>query len=285
MEKFLKRTNQIRIHIYKRRPVNMKRVCSIGFCVIVLCSLLLVGVANAGQAAYSITEYGASNAVTVDGKWTSANEWTDAPHTWMSGNTTNSGKFAYKIDFGTYGCEWCVEMLTDTTDNAGDYVRICFDDGNGGGTAPQSGDYMIEITGHSTIKIYSGTGTGWSQLSSASEISWKSTMGTSMWSSTPHWITEVVDVKTDGLVQIPNAPPTGMMVAAFDASTNQYTSWAPGASYLNPNSWGLVGDYSMEGIPEGFNFGAVLMIASAAILIGFYYLRRPKTPNIAAIRA
>jgi hypothetical protein len=253
---------------------EMKKTLAILISALMLCSMLPLGIVFAGNAAYSITEYGGTNAVTVDGRWTTATEWTDAPHTWMSGNTTNSGKFAYKMDFNTYQLSWCIEFLTDTTNNAGDYWKICLDDSNTGGALPQVGDYMIEITGHTTIKAYQGTGTGWAQLSSAAEITWSNTIATSMWSSTPHWILEVQDLKTDGLVQVPNAPPTGMGIMAFDASNNQYTSWAPNANVNSPDSWGLIGGYSMDAVPEGFTFATVMIASCVAVMVGFVVLRK-----------
>ncbi len=259
----------------------MKKTISIAFCVVTLCSLLLIGVANAGNAAYSITEiYGASTA-TIDGKWTTPSEWLDAPHVFMTGNAT--GKFSYKVD-ANFATMWIVEMLADSSNNTGDYVQVSFDDSNTGGTAPSSGDFMLEVDGHTTLKIFQGSGTGWSQIANTGEITWANTIGTSMWSSTPHWILEIMDSsKTDGTVQIPNAPPTGMRVAAFDAATNGLAAWAPNSTANNPNSWGLVADYATA-IPEGFSFGAVLTIVSAAVLVGFYLLRKPKTPNIASMR-
>ena len=75
-----------------------------------LCSMLLVKPARAGNSAYSITEYGAVAPCIVDGKWTSSDEWTDAPNTPMTGNAT--GLFAYDIqDFTNLGIEWLVENL------------------------------------------------------------------------------------------------------------------------------------------------------------------------------
>ena len=263
----------------------MRRAISIAFCVLILCSLLLIGIANAGNAAYSILEWGAAAPCTVDGKWTTPDEWTDAPHTVMSGNA--SGKFAYDIqDFTNLGLEWCIEILTDNTNNPGDYWQISFDDGNNGGAAPSSGDYMIEIDGHNTLRAFQGTGTGWAPITpAAGEITWANTIGTSMWSSTPHWIIEVVDAsKTTGNIQIPNTPPTGMRVAAFDAATNTICAWAPGSTANNPDSWGLISGFSQDPIPEGFSLGAVLLVASAAALVGFLYLRKPKNTSLSAIK-
>lgn len=264
----------------------MKRNLTIAACVCILCSLLIVGIANAGNAAYSILEYAAVNAVVVDGKWTSPSEWTDAPHTFMTGNAT--GKFAYKLsDFTDLGLDWIVEILTDNTNNTGDYWQICFDDGNTGGSAPSAGDYKIEITGHTTLRAYQGNGAGWTQVTpAAGELTFANTIGTSMWSSTPHWILEVTDSsKTAGTLQIPTQPPTGLLITAFDAATNQYCSWAPNGTANKPDSWGVISGFDMNGIPEGFAFGAIVLIASVATLVGFVYLRKPKNINLASIRA
>jgi len=263
----------------------LKRTLSIAFCVLILCSLLLVGIANAGNAAYSITEYGAIAPCTVDGKWTTSDEWTDAPHTFMTGNAT--GKFGYNIqDFTNLGLEWVVEILTDNTNNTGDYWQICFDDANSGGAAPSAGDYMIEIDGHTTLKVYQGTGSGWTEVApAAGELTWANTIGTSMWSSTPHWILEIVDSsKTAGTVQVPNAPPTGMRIAAFDAATNTICAWAPNSSANVPDQWGLISGYDQNPIPEGIGLGVTVILSSVAVLFGFYLRKRPKNTNLTPIK-
>ncbi len=203
----------------------------------------------------------------------------------MTGNTT--GKFAYKIvDFTSYTVQWIVELLSDNTNNTGDYVQVCFDDLNTGGSAPSSGDFMLEVDGHTTLKVFSGSGTGWSPVSGASEITFANTIGVSMWSSTPHWILEIQDSdKTQGVVTIPDAPPTGMGILAFDAATNQLATWAPNASARNPDSWGLVENFNSGPVPEGFSLGAVLIVASIAVIVGFYHLRKQsRDTNTARIR-
>jgi len=256
----------------------MKKFLTVAFSIVILCSLLLVGLSKAGNPAYSITEYPSINTATVDGKWTTTDEWTDAPLTDMTGNAT--GKFGYNIqDFTNLGLEWIVEIFTDNTNNTGDYWQICFDDSNTGGTAPDSGDFMIEIIGHTTLKVYRGTGTGWSEVTpAAGELRWANTISSSPLNGTAHWILEIVDSsKTAGVVQIPNPPPTGMRVAAYDASTGTLAMWAPNSSPNVPNSWGLISGYSTEPIPEGFSLGVVALLSSVAVVVGFYCLRkRPK---------
>lgn len=269
--------------------MEMKRFLRSALSMLFVCGLLLpiiASVAKAGNPAYSITEYPSVNTATVDGKWTSNDEWTDTPATALTGNAT--GKFGYNIqDFTNLGLEWIIEIFTDSTNDAGDYWQICFDDGNDGGTAPDTDDFKIEIIGHTTLKVYKGTGTGWQEITpEAGEIRWNNTISASPWNSTPHWILEVVDTsKTAGQVQIPSTPPTGMRIAAYDASTSTIAAWAPNSSANVPNTWGVVAGYSTEPIPEGFSVGVVVLLTCAAFAVSFYCLRkRPKTQTYSAIK-
>lgn len=252
----------------------MKRAISI----LMLCSLLFlitVGTINAGNPEYSITEHPSVTTATVDGKWTTEDEWTDTPVTDMSGNAT--GQFGYNIqDFTNLGLEWIVEIFSDDTDDAGDYWQICTDDQNSGGTAPDSGDFMIEIVGHTTLTLYQGTGSGWIEVTPAEgELTWSNTIDESPWNSTPHWILEIVDSsKIAGTFQVANQPPTGLRVAAYDANTNTLAAWAPDSSADVPDTWGIIGDMSMDPIPEGLTFAVMAVVSSISLLAGSHYLRK-----------
>jgi hypothetical protein len=243
-----------------------------------LCSLLLVttiGTVMAGNPEYSITEYPSATVATVDGTWTTDDEWTDTPATDMSGNAT--GKFGYNIqDFTNLGLEWVVEFFDDDTEDAEDYWQICFDDGESGGSAPDTWDFMIEIVGHTTMTVYQGTGSGWSEVPGAeSELTWSNTIDASPWNSTPHWILEVVDSsKTAGDVQIPTMPPTGMRIAAYDASTDTIAAWAPDSSADVPDTWGRIGGMEMNPIPEGLTFVVMAFLSSVSLVVGSHYLRK-----------
>ena len=74
----------------------MKRNKSIAIVMLVLCSALLivnVGTVMAYNESYSFLEYTTvENEVTIDGKWTTPDEWHDAP-LMQVGPTENLGKF------------------------------------------------------------------------------------------------------------------------------------------------------------------------------------------------
>ena len=237
--------------------------------------LITIGTTTAGNPDYAILEYGAVNTATVDGTWTTPDEWTDTPITDMTGNAT--GQFGYNIqDFTNLGLEWIVEFFTDNTTDEGDYWQICTDDLESGGSAPDSGDFMIEIVGHTTMTLYQGNGGGWTEVTpEAGEITWSNTIDVSPWNAEPHWILEVVDSgKTAGTFQVPNQPPTGLRVAAYDANTSTIATWAPGSTADAPDTWGRVSGFSQEPIPEGLTFGVMAVLSSVALLASSYYLRK-----------
>jgi hypothetical protein len=259
----------------------MKRALTTAFSLLMLCSLLLsvAGIAKAGNPAYELTEYPSAAVCTVDGEWTSPDEWTDTPPTDMTGNAT--GRFGYNIqDFTNFGLEWIIEIFTDDTDDAGDYWQICTDNEESNTAAPDSGDFMVEITGHTTLKLYHGTGSGWNEITpDAGEITWENTIAASPWNSTPHWILEITDSsKTSGAWQVATQPPTGMRIAAFDANNDTLAAWAPDSSADVPYEWGRVPTNATEPIPEGFSIAVVVLLSSIAVVIGVNFTRkRPKS--------
>ena len=262
----------------------MKRALLVAFSVLMLCSLLLpiiVGIAKAGNPAYSITEHTAAAPATIDGEWTTTDEWADGePHV-ISENAT----YAYKLDSsggtGNYIILWLVEFFTDTTDDAGDVWQICLDSDNSEGTAPQAGDFKIEIEGHTDLVCYEGNGAGWDVVTpAAGEIEWADSISDSPWNSTAHWILEFLLRKETGLIIVP-APPNGMRVAVYDDSDASagFQAWAPGSADV-PEEYGLIADYSGTVWPEGFSLGVVVLLSSVAVAVSFYFLRkRPKTES------
>ena len=100
------------------------------------------------------------------------------------GPTENVGKFMYKLtsDLETYyWVQFCLEFA-DSTNDAGDRWQICVDGpASASATAPQTTGYKIEIEGHTTLKVYVGTGSGWSETTTTA-VTWKD----SLVASSPH---------------------------------------------------------------------------------------------------
>lgn len=250
-----------------KRWISIFMLCSLVF-------LITVGTTSAGNPDYSIIEYtGGITLATVDGVWTTTDEWNDALTVPISDNAT----FWYYAEINVFNVEMCVEIFSDNTDDAEDYWQFCFDDGNNGGTAPQVGDYRIDIVGHTDVVIYQGDGSDWvlsTQTPADIAFTWANQLSESPIDSNPHWILEVSFVKTTAL--IPSAPPTGLRVAVYDASNSEagVQDWAPDSDVNVPDEWGLVASYSPDPIPEGLTFGVMAVLSSVALLAGSNYLRK-----------
>jgi len=260
----------------------MKRALLVAFFVLMLCSLLLLinaGTIKATEPGYDyiIEAYTVSD-VTVDGNW-AAGEWEDA---WIEYLDPYDARFAYKMetDQATYYLmSWLVEFPDNTTD-AGDIWQICIDGSADGGAAPDDNDHKIEIEGHTTLKVYQGTGTGWAEQTTTA-VTWADSLTTtSSWS--PYDATHyVLEVQVDKGVLNPswggNPPPHGLRVAMYDASnvSQGWIAWPPTDPDV-PESWGLIYTYQ-ETVPESLSFGVVVLLSSVAVAVSFYFLR--KRPN------
>ena len=253
----------------------MKRALSVAFSVLMLCSLLLlitVGTTMAGDPDYSYIEYDAQVAVTLDGVWTSDDEWTDGPVLTIS----DSASFTGVINTISTSQENLIEFFTDNTTDAGDYWQICIDGSNDGGTTLGADDWRIEVVGHTTLMVYQGTGTGWTEVThEVGEILWADSISASPWNSTPHWIFEFSLAKTSGIIQ-PPIPPIGLRVACYDASNSEagVQAWAPDSERDVPEGWGLISEYGGGPIPEGLTIGVMVLLSSVSVLIASHYFRK-----------
>ena len=250
-----------------------------------ICVLILVtvGTIKAGDPEYSITEYPAVTVCTVDGKFTDPDEWSDTIQQVMLGEDQDFpmpiGYFGYNIqDFTNLGLEWIINYGSDQTNGTGDYWQICIDNGESGGSAPDSGDFKIEIVGHTTLTLYQGNGTGWTEVTpEEGELTWSNTLDDKNFGSggvESHWILEIVIIKTVRVAV--NAPPTGMRVACYDANTSTLASWPPDSDRDVPDEWGLVDGFSMDPIPEGLNLAVMVSLTSVSLVVGSHYLRKRK---------
>jgi hypothetical protein len=280
MKTLLRLLDRIRMLENYRRKERMKRTSTIAVSILMLCSLLLAtaGIANAGNMDYELTEYWAQVAPTIDGEWTSADEWTDAP----TMNISDNAMFKYKVDTTAtegYMIDILVEFFNDTTDDAGDYYQFNFDNDNSGGTAPDTDCFMIEITGHTDLAFYQGNGAGWDDITAADTVEWADSNSSSPKLGTDHYILEMAFNK-QGTIAV-GAPPNGIRVAVYDASNPSagVEAWAPGSSADVPDEWGVNGSYSSEPyVPEAFSVVVVILLSSVAVAVGFFFTRKhPKT--------
>ena len=259
----------------------MKRAILATLSIIAVCSLCLAGTVNAAKEGYSFIVYSES-APTVDGT-VAADEWTDAYIDFFySGWTMTTNLWAVKWA-GAYPEiheYWCMEIFTDTTNDAGDWFQISMDTLKDGGTAPQADDFLINYTGHTAagLKAYKGTGTGWAEFTGyviGTDLTIATSFAASPKGATPHWIIEIDFYKVAGTfaLQIDN----NARVAAYDASNPSagVISWPPVSSADVPNDYGDgTSDISGGTIPEGLTIGVMVLLSSVAVIVSSRYFRK-----------
>jgi hypothetical protein len=214
---------------------------------------------------------------TIDGTWTSEDEWTDGEETMIGENVVFRSTWSMlSMDPITVTTNFVVEILDDDTDDADDYWEICIDGTVDGGSAPQSGDFKIKVVGHTDLTVYEGDGTGWGEVTpEEDELVTAESISDSPTDSTPHWIIEFTILKTAGTVLMD--PAWVFRLAVYDESNSEagVRAWPEGSDVDVPDEWG-VQNYSSDPIPEGLSFGVLVLLSSAAVIAATVVLRKRK---------
>jgi hypothetical protein len=250
----------------------MKKIITITFCILMLFSLLLsVGTVMAAEPGYERFSRPTVVIPTIDGQWTSLDEWTDGEETWIGTDVVfrstwdNPGDDVYT--------RWIVEFLTDTTDDPGDLWLFCID----GEQSGSSGNVRkFEITGHTELTWYLKIGaSSWTVYSlTEDEIEWANSLSASPTSSTPHWILEFQIPKNTG--QVTMSYIWNFLLQASDASNPTFHAWPP-TDPDNADTWGIE-NYSTEAIPEGLTFAVMASLTTVSMLVGYrYFVKRKET--------
>jgi hypothetical protein len=253
----------------------LKRTKLIALTMLMLCSLLVIINAVPAKAtsssSYIFTEYYSGAPVTADGKWTDPDEWHDVETLRMG--TPQVAIFEYKMDTTDYTMTWLLEFA-DNTNDAGDKWQIILDGGDDGGSAPNANDVKLEITGHTTVATYVGSGTGWT-ASAWTVAEWKDSLTTSPHDPANHYVCEVKFSKSQ-FDWGGSPPPHGVRVAMYDASnpSQGWVAWPPTSTDTNPDSWGGIFTYMAAPAPEGLTIGVMLLVSSVAVVVGIRYFRK-----------
>ncbi len=194
---------------------------------------------SAYKAGYSNTVYTATTTPTIDGKWTTTDEWSDASQTIVTpSNVIFRDKWTSTSDYAQIWENTLIEVISDTTENAGDYIQLIYDATANGGSAPQTDDIRIDYTGHGTLAVYAGDGAAWVTKSfTAANVIVVSTFTSTPLSSTPHWVYEIQVEKMAWSL----AADTWIFVATYDDGNSAagVQAWPSGTSRNVPSDYGL----------------------------------------------
>ncbi len=227
---------------------------------------------SAYKPGYEIDNYVAIEIPTIDGNWTTADEWTDAEEAQLDGGLTVYFRLKYAQEDSTFFQYILIDFLNDTTDDPSDGFSLCFDAHHDGGTAPQTDDYMISLQGHgiSGLHVYQGNGVDWTEIfdySLGKDLVIVNNINPSPASSTPHWIAEF-KVNSTWLSLLNDY---WLRVAAFDDSSGAGNNVWPSSYAGTPDDWGLTVTKFTQ-IPE-FNVVFILTFLIALVPI-IYYVKR-----------
>ncbi len=267
--------------------MNKKGLVTFGITILVLAMFSTVFVMNiktvkAAKEGYEVTNYVATTDVTVDGKWTTDDEWTDADEKQLDGSLNAIFRLKYVSNYPTSVNEYyIIEFFDDTTNDTTDYVQICYEAPEGlggapiGGTTPQTDCKRWEYEGNvaSGFSYYVGDGAAWVESDAYNwntDIIVVTTFGTSPLSSTPHLIAEVMIEHMAYSI----GTPQWIRIAAYDAahSADGVQSW-PESSVNAPSDWGL-STAAQTTIPEGLTMAVMVFLSSVSVIVGSRYLQK-----------
>jgi hypothetical protein len=246
--------------------------------ILIICLVSLVGVIQAQNFEYQVEDYEASIIPTIDGVWTTPDEWSDAEEYQLGGSLD----VIFRLKKVTNGLSqlqtlyFLIEFFNDTTNDSNDYTRIGLVSADTPGGVPEGGEepdensMYFEYKGHdvSQFTYYRGTGLDWIQNSTytwGTDILVVDSFDTSPLSDQPHLIVEwrisapAFDINPDLLLR----------VGAYDSTDGilyHAQIWPLNAHIMIPDQWGVVVMHN-ESIPEISIWTALLMFLVAPIII------------------
>jgi hypothetical protein len=256
----------------------MKKGALITLSALALCALAFTGTADGFKVGHIHVTYEYKLPVTLDGKWTTDNEWSNLPASFF-GSSVFRDRFRLTSSLEVEQ-HVLIECLNDSTNDADDYVEMCFDCSQNGGSAPQTDDCKVNVMGHganATVNWYKGTGNGWTPIVAFSNSSFEyaSQLASSVNGNASHWIYEIsldrVAFALTAYLEI------GLRVASYDANNTAFgvQAWPPTSPDV-PNDWGdsPISFATPEDVPESLSLGVIVSLTSAVILVCTASFRR-----------
>lgn len=257
----------------------MKKAILAILSMIAVVSVCLAGTVSAYKAGYVFPNYQGTE-ITANGA-VGATEWADSFGDWLyDGWTKTTSTIRHKWEMGgtpNIADQWLIEVLSDTTNDAGDVFTYCFCGAQDDAATPKAADDVLINHTHSATTIFRGTGTGWAPDAAivlGTNVIIASSIASSPLSATPHWIIELKFDKTGAIAG--TSFDSHVRLAVYDANTGKTLMWPPMSQKDVPSSWGL-NDYSSfngQSIPEGLTIGVMLTLSTIAVIASTRYFRK-----------
>jgi len=215
-----------------------------------------------------ITSSTSSSPVSIDGKWTTVDEWQDAVdldcggYGWIA--VKDDSDFLYVL----------VDYTKDLSTTSGDFAWVAWDQKNDGGSKPKTDDYNLLVSYKNgsgyDVFVQQGVGTGWGASMPASSFGIWAASSTDATEDpylyTPHVTYEfrIPRAVVDNSTMITTV---GFYAGASDKTSGIGIRLPRSSDYMNPGSWGRL-TFSVP-IPEFTEFcivTATLLSTSAIVL-------------------
>ena len=254
----------------------MKKTILTALSIMAICGIILTGAVSAElQTGYGFNVGQGLVVPTIDGAVAAGEYDTDSFKDFLyDGWTMTTSSFSCKYFTDPLIVEnWLIDVMADTTNDAGDYVKMSVDAAAGfgepaaGGAAPT--DVCVEITvmGDGTTTFQKGTGTDWTAFTDPTSEDY--TMATTV---NGHRVYELYMQKTTTLAFGYN---NNVRLEVYDESTGKTLMWPPQSDADVPDTWGI-GMTVSEAVPEGLTIGVMLSLSTIAVLVSTRYFRKPK---------
>ena len=172
---------------------KMRRFTLFAICILIFFSMMLVLV-NSTLAKEKVDCFTFSNKITIDGKWTTSDEWNDAfEETLNFGN--GSGEAYLRVKHDAENLYVLVDFLTYHEIKTGDGCLVVLDTKHDGGSSVQSDDLAVLIRWNTPTEIYpaiqwEGWWSEWEFLPSDFEVGSSTDAEQSPYPTNPHLIFE-----------------------------------------------------------------------------------------------
>lgn len=259
------------------------RMLSLGLGSFMLLALILFSASTLSAAAHmagqTMTSNTSSRPVTVDGKWTQADEWAEAGGMGMQMMTgmgsmmqsVNPGAFRVKHDADfTYVM---IEAMGDGRMDGDDMGCVAFDANHSGGSTPQQGDFRfcVQMMSQGGYRAFmnQGTGSGWSgEMVLPSGATMAASIGSSPSQPSPHMMYEFRIPRS----MLGQSATMGTHMTAYDKGGDRWIVWPSSTSMNSPSA---MGDLMIGGAPSpaqpraipGFDLASVLVGLVAGLLV------------------
>ena len=248
------------------------------FLVSILCSAFLVVDVYAQNLDYQAENYEAAIIPTIDGVWTTPDEWLDAEEYKLVGSLRAYFRLK-KVTDGLGQLQtlyFLIEYFDDNTSDLSDYTSICLAVADTPGGIPEGGEALdencIQFSYRPSESInhfnyYRGAYGGWLQnytYNLGTDILIVESFNTSPLFDQGHLIVEYsISAAAFGI-----NPDFWLRVAAYDGTNNWPGSqiWPSYANVNFPNQWGIVVMHN-ESIPEISIWTALLMFLTIPIIV------------------